>query len=246
MIYEETKRKMREMHLSAMRDALEQQMLDSSAFSMSFEDRLGMLIDAEYLARKNNKLKRLMKAASFTDPSACIEALDFLPERRLNKELIMLLSTCQFIEDKRNVIVQGPTGSGKTFLATALGVCAVKRFYYVKYIRLPDLMCDVRIALANNTFRQLINAYAKFRLLILDEWLLYPLSEEDSRNLLEIVDCRSRYGSTIFCSQFEVQGWYDKIADPLIAEAVCDRIVHNAYTVTLGGKESMRKLKNSL
>ena len=192
MIYEETKRKMTEMHLSAMRDALEQQLMDPNTFSMTFEDRLGLLIDAEYLTRKNNKLKRLMKNATFADPSACIEALDYLPERKLNKELILLLSTCQFIDNKQNVIVLGPTGSGKTFLATALGVSAVKKFYTVKYIRLPDLLCDIRIALANNTFRQLINAYAKYRLLILDEWLLYPLNIEDSRNLLELVDCRTR------------------------------------------------------
>lgn len=246
MIYEETKRKMREMHLSAMGVALDQQLADPNAFSMSFEDRLGLLVDAEYVSRRNNKLKRLMKNASFADQSACIEAIDYLPERNLDKELIMLLSTCQFIDSKRNVIIQGPTGSGKTFFATALGVSAVKNFYSVKYIRLPDLLVDLRIALANNTLRQMINSYSKVRLLILDEWLLYPLNEEDSRSLLEIVDYRSRYGSTIFCSQFEKQGWYDKIADPLIAEAICDRIVHNAYTVTLGGSESMRKIKNSI
>jgi len=246
MIYEDTKRKMIELHLSAMKEALEQQLLDPNTFSMTFEDRLGLLIDAEYTSRRNNKLKRLMRNAGFADQSACIEALDYLPERKLDRELINYLSTCEYIEKGRNVIVLGPTGSGKTFFATALGVCAVKRFFTVKYIRLPDLLCEIRIALANNTFRQLVSTYSKARLLILDEWLLYPLNEEDSRNLLEIVETRSRSGSTVFCSQFEIKGWHGKISAPEIADAVCDRIVHNSYIVKLGGTESMRKLKNSL
>lgn len=246
MLYEETKRKMIELHLSAMKNALEQQMNDPNTSGLPFTDRLGLLVDAEYYARRNNKLKRLMKSAAFTDQTACIEAIDYLPERKLDRDLITLLSTCQYIGYKRNVIVQGPTGSGKTFLATALGVSAVKMMYPVKYIRLPDLLCEVRMALANNLYPQLMKSYSKVRLLILDEWLLYPLNIEDSRTLLELIDRRSNTGSTIFCSQFEVQGWYDKIADPLVADAICDRIVHNAYTVTLGGKESMRKIKNSI
>lgn len=123
-----------------------------------------------------------------------------------------------------------------------MGVAAIRRFYPVKYTRLPDLLCDLQTARATGTFRSAVNAYAKQRVLILDEWLLYPLDEEVSRDLLEIVERRYHTASTILCSQFSIQGWYDKIPNPLLAEAVCDRIAHDAYTVTLGGKESMRKV----
>jgi len=175
-------------------------------------------------------------------PNACMEDISYLPDRNLDADLLLRLGTCKYISDFRNVVVQGATGSGKTYIATALGVAAIRQFYQVKYIRLPDLLCDLQTARAMETFRTVVNNYAKIRVLILDEWLLYPLSEEESRDLLEIAERRYHTATTILCSQFTVSGWFDKIPNPLLADAVCDRIAHDAYTVTLGGKESMRKL----
>mgnify|MGYP002898284017 CR=1 FL=1 len=137
----------------------------------------------------------------------------------------------------------GATGSGKTYLACALGMAAARRFYAVKYIRLPDLLVEFQIARGNGTIRKFMAQYRKYALLIIDEWLLYPLKETEARDLLEIVESRYKRNSTIFCSQFDIPGWPEKLSDPLLADAICDRIVHDAYTIVIGGKESMRKRK---
>ena len=148
-----------------------------------------------------------------------------------------------YIQEHHNIILLGATGSGKTYLACALGMAAARRFYAVKYIRLPDLLVEFQIARGNGTIRKLMAQYKKYALLIIDEWLLYPLRETEARDLLEIVESRYKRNSTIFCSQFDIPGWPEKLSDPLLADAICDRIVHDAYTVVIGGKESMRKRK---
>lgn len=184
-----------------------------------------------------------MHKATFTYPQACVEGIDYIPDRNLDAELIRELATCHYIQGAHNVIVQGATGSGKSYIACALGVSAVRKFYAVKYIRLPDLLCELQTARATNTFRTVVNSYVKVKLLVLDEWLLYPLDEEASRDLLEITERRYHSASTIFCSQFSSKGWFDKIPNPLLSDAICDRIVHDSYTITLAGKDSMRKVK---
>ena len=137
----------------------------------------------------------------------------------------------------------GATGSGKTYLACALGMAAVRRFLTVKYVRLPELLTELAIARSNGIFRKVIQQYKKPALLILDEWLLYPLKETEARDLLEIAEARYKKASTIFCSQFDVPGWRDKIGDPILADAICDRIVHDSYPLVIDCKESMRKRK---
>lgn len=132
-------------------------------------------------------------------------------------------------------------GSGKTYLACALGMAAVRNFFPVKYVRLPELLPDLAIARVNGTYRKVVQQYAKPVLLIVDEWLLYSLKESEARDLLEIADARYKKASTILCSQFDVPGWCDKIGDPLIADAICDRVVHNAHRIVIDCKESMRK-----
>jgi DNA replication protein DnaC len=134
----------------------------------------------------------------------------------------------------------GATGVGKTYLACALGIAASRNFFAVRYTRLPDLLSDLAIAKADGTYRKVIKQYTQVKLLILDEWLLFPLNETEARNLLEIIEARHHQGSTIFCSQFDVDEWYPKIGEPVLAEAVCDRIVHKSHRIVLSG-ESMRK-----
>ena len=225
MLTETTVSKLREMRLSVMANALKDQLADPQFQNMTFEDRLGLLVDAEWNARKNNHLNKLIRQATFSDPGACLENVEYLPDRGLKQEKLLRFSTC------------------KTYLACALGMAAARRFYAVKYIRLPDLLVEFQIARGNGTIRKLMAQYKKYALLIIDEWLLYPLKETEARDLLEIVESRYKRNSTIFCSQFDIPGWPEKLSDPLLADAICDRIVHDAYTVVIGGKESMRKRK---
>lgn len=235
--------KLLEMRLSAMADSFLVQMNDPQMKDVPFEDRFGMLVDVEYTNRKNNSLKRLIKGAGFDQPEAHIAAIDYTSGRKLNRTLIERLASCEYITEHRNVFITGATGSGKTYLACALGMEACKQRFRTRYIRLPDLLVDLSIARGNGTIRKLLNQYKKYSLLILDEWLLFPLKETECRDLLEIMEARYKRASTILCSQFDVPGWRDKLSDPILADAICDRIVHDSYTVIIGGTESMRKRK---
>lgn len=243
MLTETTITKLREMRLSVMANALKDQLADSQFQNMAFEDRLGLLVDAEWNTRKNNHLQKLIRQATFSDPSACLENVEYLPDRNLKREEILRFSTCNYIHEHHNILLLGATGSGKTYLACALGMAAARQFLTVKYIRLPDLLVDFNIARGNGSIRKLMTQYKKYALLIIDEWLLYPLKETEARDLLEIMEARYKKASTVLCSQFDIPGWREKLSDPILADAICDRIVHDAYTVIIGGKESMRKRK---
>lgn len=233
--------KMQEMKLSTMAAAFQKQLEDPAFQTLSFEERVGLIIDQEWTTRKNNHMNRLMKGAGFSVPGACVENIEYVPERKLDKNLITSLSTCNYIREHHNVILLGPTGSGKTYIGCALGVSAVRNFMKVKYVRLPELLTELAIARASNTFPKVIQQYQKVTLLILDEWLLYPLKETETRDLLEIIESRYQRSSTIFCSQFDVPGWHDKFSSPLIADAICDRIAHDSYRILIESTESMRK-----
>jgi DNA replication protein DnaC len=240
MLTENTVTKLHEIRLGVMAHHFRQQALNPVMNEMAFEERFGLLVDAEWSARKSNRLKRLIKNANYSISQACIEDIAYHADRKLDKSLILRLAACSYIHENHNVIILGATGVGKTYLACALGIAANRSFLTTRYTRLPDLFSDLAIARADGTYRKVIKQYAQTKLLILDEWLLFPLKENESRDLLEIIEARINQGSTIFCSQFDVDGWYPKIGQPSLAEAVCDRIVHNSHTIIISG-ESMRK-----
>ena len=223
MLTENTISKLREIRLGTMAEAFREQLTNPEISSLSFEDRFGLLVDAEWTTRKNNTLARMIKKAQFADPSACIENISYLPQRH-------------------NILLMGATGCGKTYLACALGMAAVRKSYQVRYVRLPELLTDLAIARTTGTYSKVIEQYKKPALLILDEWLLYRLEESQARDLLEIAEGRYKKGSIIFCSQFGVKGWRDKIGSQIVADAICDRIVHDSYRVVIECRESMRKL----
>lgn len=243
MLNENTVTKLQEMRLGAMAQAFKAQMSDPNMADLSFEDRFGLLVDHEWTTRKNNHLNRLIKTATFAEPNACVEDIEYHADRNLDKVQIARLASCDYITERRNVMLLGATGSGKTYLACALGMSAVRKFLSVKYIRLPELLTELAIARSNGTYRKIIGQYKKPSLLILDEWLLYPLKETEARDLLEIAEARYKKASTIFCSQFDIPGWRDKIGDPILSDATCDRIVHDSYPLVIDCKESMRKRK---
>jgi DNA replication protein DnaC len=238
-----TVEKLRDMKLSVMASSFQNQLSDSKLGELSFEERFGLLVDAEWTARKNNRLKLLIRKADYVYPDASLEDIEYHSDRKLDKALITRLGTCNYIDERHNIIILGATGNGKTYIANALGVTASRKFYTVKYIRLPDLLGELAIARAEGHYRKVIKQYKQVKLLILDEWLLYPLKEAEARDLLEIAEHRHKKASTIFCSQFEIGGWHKKIGDDTLADAICDRIVHDSYNIVISGKDSMRKRK---
>jgi DNA replication protein DnaC len=160
----------------------------------------------------------------------------------LDKGLIVRLSTCAYIEEKHNIVIMGQTGNGKTYLSNAFGVAANRNFLTAKYVRLPELLGELAVARAEGNFAKVAKSYKQVKLLIIDEWLLFPVSVTDARDILEIVNARHKRASTIFCSQFAPEGWHDKLNDPIVADAICDRIVHDSYQITIHG-DGMRKRK---
>ncbi|WP_288885031.1 ATP-binding protein [Blautia producta] len=235
MTNQSTLDKLIEMRLTSMADAFRIQMDDSSMKEVPFEDRFGMLVDVEYSNRKNNRLKRLIRSAELEQPDASIAAIDYQSDRKLNKELISRLATCEYITEYRNIFITGATGSGKTYMACAFGMEACKHHYSVKYVRLPDLSLDLQAARDNNTFAATLKKYTKPVLLVIDEWLLLKLTETEARNLFELIHKRRKKSSTIFCSQFRESEWYQQICsgESTLADAIMDHISYDSYKIDI-------------
>ena len=211
------------------------QMNDPNMKEVSFEDRFGMLVDIEYNSRKSNRLKRLIRNADLEQVDACIAGIDYHSGRKLNKELINRLATCGYITEYRNIFITGATGSGKTYMACAFGMEACKQYMSVKYIRLPDLLIELATARENGTFLKVLGKYTKPSLLILDEWLLLKLTEKEARDLFELIHKRRKRASTIFCSQFREEEWYERLCgnDTPLADAIMDRISYDSYKINI-------------
>ena len=224
------------MRFSAMAAELERQMGDPSAYSqMGFEERLSLLVDAEWNCRQNNKLLRCIREARFATPGAVIEDVEYHEDRHLDKAQILRFASCTFIEENHHIIFKGASGSGKTFLACALGNAACRRLKSVRYIRLPELLEELALAQAAGELKKTIKTYQKYDLLILDEWLIRCLTPQESYSLLEVIEARCNKGAMIFCTQYEPGDWYGRLHPnsderSAIAEAILDRILHNSYS----------------
>ena len=245
MIRQATLDKLHKMRLSGMAASLVAQCQHEASYeTLPFEDRMAMIVDDEWQQRQNNKLEKLIRTANFRYPDACMEDIEYYADRQLDKSQLTELATCRYIQNNHHIILKGSSGSGKTYIACALGNAACRNYFNVKYCRVPDLLNEFALAHGEGTFRKLKKYYQKIHLLILDEFLLAPVSSDQARELLEIIETRSVKGSVIFCTQFEPKGWYTRIGtteDETMAEAIIDRIVPNSYELFIDSKISMRE-----
>jgi DNA replication protein DnaC len=242
MMMEPTLEKMRALKLNAMVTAWLAQRADTAAHELDFDARLALLVEAEVLARDNNRLKKLLYDAKLRIPSACLEDLDFSARRELDRALVRQLGVGAWIAERQNVIATGPTGVGKTYLACALGQLACRLGFRVLYRRVPRLFEELALAHADGSYTRLLSRFAKADVLILDDWGLAPLGDQQRRDVLEILEDRHGMRSTVVTSQLPIDTWHDHIGNPTIADAVLDRLVHNAHKLTMKGP-SRRKEK---
>lgn len=242
MLIHPTLDKLRGLRLEGMAKSFEEQLQTPDIEDLRFEDRLALLVDREVTERSYRRQQSCLRKAKLRQKNACIEDIDFRAHRGLDKELVLSLSSCEWIGKHRNVLITGPTGVGKTFLACALAQKACREGYTVQYLRLSRLLEDLALAHADGRYPKLMTGFARTDLLVLDDWGLAPLSDADRRELLEILEDRHDLRSTLVTSQLPVEKWHEAIDHPTLADAILDRLVHNAYRVALRG-ESMRRRK---
>lgn len=243
MMLEQTLSKMNTLKLHGMAEALTEQNQNAMYTELAFNERLGLLVDREVAVRDNRRLTNLLRGARLRYSTACSEEIDFRTPRGLAKDVIVSLMQNSWIKEKQNVIITGPTGSGKTFIACALANCACRSGYSAYYIRLPRLLQEMHIARGDGSYGKQLSKLARYSLLVIDDWGLAKLGDKERRDLLEVLEDRHGISSTIVSSQIPMDRWHDTIGDPTIADAVLDRLVHNAHMITMNMKaDSMRKL----
>jgi len=244
MLSNPTLEKMKELNLLGMAKAFEDQLKTESYKKLSFEERLAYLIEMESLCRDNRKLASRLKNAKLRH-GACIEDIDFTDGRKLDKNLILSLSKCKWIKEHRNVLITGVTGVGKSYIACALAHKACLEGYTALYMRVPKLFSELAVARGDGRYPKIIMALSKIDILIIDDWGLSKLNENERKDFLEIIEDRYELRSTIITGQVPVKKWHELIGEPTFADAILDRLIHNSYRIELSG-ESMRKIKNEI
>jgi DNA replication protein DnaC len=241
MIDEQTIQKLCDLKLHAMADALRELLVSAPGSEMSFEEKLGLVVEREWTDRENRRLARRLKEAKL-GMSACLEDVWCEPGRGLDKAVVRSLATCQWVRAKQNVIAIGATGVGKSFLGAALAQAACRNGYRALCTRLPRLLNELAIARADGSYAVLLARLARSEVLVIDDFLIAPLKDTERRDLLEVLEDRYDRSSTVIATQVPTKSWHEMLADPTIADAICDRLVHNAHVLALKGT-SIRKKK---
>lgn len=242
MMNEPTVEKLRAMRLEGMVASWLEQQKDTKATALAFDERFGMLVDAEWIHRENKRLGRALKEAKLKLSQACVEDIDYPARRELDKAVIRQLSSCRWVQEHQAVLITGPTGTGKTYVACALAQQACRKGFRAVYRRASRLFDELRIAHADGSYVRMLSRLARVDVLIIDDFAIAPVSDEERRHLLELLEDRYGTRSTIVTSQLAPADWHDYLADPTLADAICDRIVHHAHRLVLKGP-SRRKEK---
>lgn len=244
MLIEQTLSTLGDLKLTGMKMALERQLEQPKTHQLSFEERLGLLVDYEKTYRQDRKIERLIKAANLRQ-QACVEDIDYTSARGIKREEVSSFISCKWIKEAFNLMITGPTGTGKSWLACALGQQACRMGLSVLYTRLSRLLEELRLAHVDGSYAKILARLLKVDLLILDDWGLERLTQDQRRDILEIIEDQHHVKSLLITSQLPTQKWHEMIADPTIADAILDRLLNKNFKLELKG-ESMRKTQKSV
>jgi DNA replication protein DnaC len=243
MLREPTMEKLQAMRLGAMAAAWLEQQRSADVIALSFDERFAMLVDAEWMARENKRLGRALKEAKLRIAEASVEGIDYPPRRELDKSIIRHLGTCTWVEEHQVVIVSGATGTGKTYVGCALAQQACRKGYRAMYRRASRFFDELRLARADGSYPRLLARIARVDVLVIDDFAIAPVAETERRDLLEVLEDRYATRATVITSQLPPERWHDYLADPTVADAICDRLLHSAHRIALKGP-SRRKEKD--
>jgi DNA replication protein DnaC len=242
MLIQPTIEKLNAMKLSAMARAFQEQLTTPDMAALSFEERFGLIVDRQLTELENRRMLNRLKTAKLR-MSACVEDLEFHSDRGMDRAQIMSLAANRWVQGRHNVLITGPTGAGKSYLACALAQKACRDGHTALYQRTTRLFSELAVARHDGRYHKLMATITKCEVLVLDDLCIAPLNHEEQKDLLEIIEERYERKATIITSQLPVKAWHGAMPDPTISDAILDRLVHNAYTIQLKGKESMRRKK---
>lgn len=243
MLNEPTLEQLRGLKLNALVAAWQEQTQQASMQTLGFDERFALLVDAEWRQRENQRLVRVLKEAKLKLSQACIEDIDYSARRELDRAVIRQLAICTWVQEHHNVLITGATGVGKTFVACALAQQACRRGYKALYRRASRLFDEFHLAHADGTYARLLARLARTDVLVIDDWGLAPVQSQERQDLLEILEDRHGTRSTILTSQLPVPSWHAHIDDPTLADAICDRLLHNAHRIVLKGPSRRKQPK---
>jgi DNA replication protein DnaC len=230
-----------QLNLSGFKDSLQLQSEDAKYSSLSFEQRLFALFEAEINLRQDKKIKRFLNAAKLKDKLASLDQIKYLPKRKIDKSVISSLASCDFITNSQNVLITGATGTGKSYLAQALARRAISLGYPAKYYRIATLLEEIKASRLDGSYTKTLTKISKFKLLILDDFGINPLSSDEINNIFEIIEDRMFNGSFIITAQLPIKDWYAYLGNETIADAMMDRLIHSSHKIELKGP-SMREI----